>query len=39
MQITSFEDMYIAELQELRSLEGQLADALLRMGRWPRIPR
>src|SRR5207253_2713435 len=31
MQITSFKDMYIAELQELRSLEGQLVDALLRM--------
>lgn len=30
MQITRFEDMYIAELQELRSLEGQLGDALLR---------
>jgi ferritin-like metal-binding protein YciE len=31
MQITSFKDMYIAELQELMSLEGQLSDALLRM--------
>ena len=31
MQITTFNDMYIAELQELRSLEAQLADALLRM--------
>src|SRR5919197_376239 len=31
MQITTFKDMYIAELQELVSLEGQLADALLRM--------
>ncbi len=31
MQITSFKDMYIAELQELTSLEGQLVDALQRM--------
>ena len=31
MQITNFKDLYIAELQELMSLEGQLADALLRM--------
>jgi ferritin-like metal-binding protein YciE len=31
MQIATFNDMYIAELQELRSLEAQLADALLRM--------
>jgi ferritin-like metal-binding protein YciE len=31
MQIATFKDMYIAELQELVSLEGQLADALLRM--------
>jgi len=31
MQITNFKDMYIAELQELISLEGQLADALRRM--------
>ena len=31
MQITNFKDMYIAELQELVSLEGQLADALPRM--------
>jgi ferritin-like metal-binding protein YciE len=31
MQITTFKDMYIAELQELRSLEAQLNDALLRM--------
>jgi ferritin-like metal-binding protein YciE len=31
MQITTFKDMYIAELQELRNLEAQLADALLRM--------
>jgi ferritin-like metal-binding protein YciE len=31
MQITNFKDMYIAELQELVSLEGQLADALRRM--------
>jgi ferritin-like metal-binding protein YciE len=28
MQITSFKEMYIAELQELASLERQLADAL-----------
>lgn len=31
MQIATFKDMYIAELQELRSLEAQLADALPRM--------
>jgi ferritin-like metal-binding protein YciE len=31
MQITNFKDMYIAELQEPASLEGQLADALSRM--------
>ncbi len=31
MQITSFKDMYIAELQELRSLEVQLDEALLRL--------
>lgn len=31
MQISTFKDMYVAELQELRSLEAQLADALLRM--------
>jgi ferritin-like metal-binding protein YciE len=31
MQITNFNEMYIAELQELMSLEGQLADALQRM--------
>jgi ferritin-like metal-binding protein YciE len=31
MQIKSFKDMYIAELQELTNLEGQLADELLRM--------
>lgn len=31
MQITSFKDMYIAELQELTSLEGQLEEALRRM--------
>ena len=30
MQITNFRDMYIAELQELASMEGQLADALKR---------
>ena len=28
MQIASFKEMYIAELQELVSMEGQLADAL-----------
>jgi hypothetical protein len=27
MQITSFKDLYITELQELTSLEGQLVDA------------
>jgi len=31
MRIASFKDMYIAELQELMSLEGQLAEELLRM--------
>jgi ferritin-like metal-binding protein YciE len=31
MQITSFKDMYIAELQELASLERQLGDALLEL--------
>jgi ferritin-like metal-binding protein YciE len=31
VQITNFKDMYIAELQELRNLEGQLGDALLQM--------
>jgi len=31
MQITSFKDLYIAELQEMRSLEGQLGEALMRM--------
>lgn len=31
MQIATFKDMYIAELQELRSLEAQLADALPHM--------
>ena len=31
MQITNFKDMYIAELQELVSMEKQLADALLQM--------
>jgi len=31
MQITSYKDMYIAELQELASLEGQLGDALLEL--------
>ena len=31
MDISSFKDMYIAELQELASLEGQLDEALLRM--------
>jgi ferritin-like metal-binding protein YciE len=31
MQITSFKDMYIAELQELASMERQMGEALLRM--------
>jgi ferritin-like metal-binding protein YciE len=31
MQITSFKDMYIAELQELASLEAQLGEALLEL--------
>jgi ferritin-like metal-binding protein YciE len=31
MEIRNFSDMYIAELQELVSVESQLADALLRM--------
>ena len=31
MQINSFKDLYLAELQELLSVEIQLADALLRM--------
>jgi ferritin-like metal-binding protein YciE len=31
MQITNFKDLYIAELQEMRSLEGQLGEALMRM--------
>ena len=31
MQITSFKDMYITELQELTSLEEQLGKALRRM--------
>jgi ferritin-like metal-binding protein YciE len=31
MQINNFEDMYVAELQELFSMEGQLADALHEM--------
>jgi ferritin-like metal-binding protein YciE len=31
MQINSFKDMYLAELQELLSVEVQLADAFLRM--------
>lgn len=31
MQITSFKDMYTAELQELRSLEVQLDEMLLRL--------
>jgi ferritin-like metal-binding protein YciE len=33
MQINSFKDLYITELQELASLEGQLADALQRMAK------
>jgi ferritin-like metal-binding protein YciE len=31
MQINNFKDMFLAELQELVSVEAQLADALLRM--------
>ncbi|HLH97157.1 MAG TPA: DUF892 family protein [Xanthobacteraceae bacterium] len=31
MQIANFKDMYIAELQELANMEGQLSEALLRM--------
>ena len=31
MEISNFKDMYLAELQELVSMEAQLADALLRM--------
>src|SRR5437879_8292244 len=31
MEINTFKDMYLAELQELVSVESQLADALLRM--------
>ena len=31
MEISNFKDMYLAELQELVSVEGQLADALLRI--------
>ncbi len=31
MEIDNFKDMYLAELQELVSVESQLADALLRM--------
>ena len=38
MQISSFKDMYIAELQELMSLEGQLAAALLPMAKMASHP-
>lgn len=31
MEMTTFKDVYLAELQELVSVEAQLADALLRM--------
>jgi ferritin-like metal-binding protein YciE len=31
MELNNFKDMFLAELQELVSVEGQLADALLRM--------
>ena len=31
MEINNFKDMYLAELQELVSVESHLADALLRM--------
>jgi transposase len=34
MQINNFNDMYVAELQELFSMEGQLADAFERFGDW-----
>ncbi len=33
MEITSFKDMYLAELQELVSVESQLAESLLRMSK------
>ena len=31
MQITSFKDLYVAELQEMRRLEGELGEAFVRM--------
>jgi ferritin-like metal-binding protein YciE len=31
MEVSNFKDMFLAELQELVDVEGQLADALLRM--------
>ncbi len=31
MQIASFKDLYVAELQEMRSLEGELGEAFVRM--------
>jgi len=38
VQISSFKDMYIAELQELMSLEGQLAAVLLRIAKMASHP-
>src|SRR5262249_50117303 len=38
MQITTFKDMYIAELQELMSLEDQLAEALPRLAEFASHP-
>ena len=38
MQITNFKDMYIAELQELVSVESQIGDALLEMSRMASHP-
>jgi hypothetical protein len=37
MQIIHFKDMYIAELQELISMEGQLTDELFRTAQRRRI--
>jgi ferritin-like metal-binding protein YciE len=39
MEINSFKDMYLAELQELVSVEAQLADELLRMAGAASNPR
>jgi ferritin-like metal-binding protein YciE len=38
MEIRTFRDMYLAELQELASVEQQLADALLRMAKMASHP-